>query len=183
MPALASLPPLAPPPGHEPISAPPPAPPAEPQPPVEFAAENEAFCAMLDETRAEMIGFLVPLIGIRATNNMLNKSVEKARAKAPVVLKDANWRMDGTLREDGSVDPERLLKNAVGLPEATRMDEYLAGLHELVGLRIRAVEAGLGPGPCNDMKARLVAIRGGMQKLSVPMQEEWIEAFYSKVLA
>ncbi|HTA17276.1 MAG TPA: hypothetical protein VK786_05985 [bacterium] len=150
---------------------------------MEFAPENEAFCAMRDETRAEMIAFLVPLIGIRATNNMLNKSVEKARSKAPVVLKDANWRMDGTLREDGSVDPERLLKNAVGLPEATRMDEYLAGLRELVGLRIRAVEAGLGAGPCSDMKARLLSIRGGMQKLSVPMQEEWIEAFYSRVLA
>ncbi len=78
--------------------------------------ENEAFCFMLDETRKAMFTFLAPLIGIKAATNMLNKTVEKARAKAPVVLKDANWKMDGSLRDDGSVDPERLLKNVSSLP-------------------------------------------------------------------
>ena len=60
--------------------------------------ENDAFCAMLDETRKSMFTFLAPLIGIKAATNMLTKTVEKARAKAPVVLKDANWKMDGSLR-------------------------------------------------------------------------------------
>jgi len=145
------------------------------------AAENEAFCSMIEETRTIMFSFLVPLIGIKATNNMLNKSVEKARDKAPVVLKDANWQMDGTLREDGSIDAERVLKNIAALAPSTRVDDYLAGLRELVGLRLRAVEAGLGAGAGADLKARLSAARADLVRR--PIQDAWVNAFYSRVLA
>lgn len=142
--------------------------------------ENDAFCAMLDETRKAMFTFLAPLIGIKASNNMLNKSVEKARAKAPVVLKDANWKMDGTLREDGSVDPERLLKNAASLPAATRVEEYLAGLRELVGLRIKAVEAGLGATTAGEMKNRVLACQAALKQKPIP--KEWVEIFFRQVV-
>ncbi|HTB23599.1 MAG TPA: hypothetical protein VK914_12960 [bacterium] len=148
------------------------------------ASENEAFCTMLDETRMVMLAFLVPLIGIKATTNMLNKSVEKARTKAPVVLKDANWQMDGTLREDGSVDPDRLLRNAANLSPPTRVDEYLAGLRELVDLRLKAVEAGLGAGPGETLRAKLRESRVLLrQKLPSPAQATWIDLFFGRVLA
>jgi len=142
--------------------------------------ENENFCAMLDETRKVMFTYLAPLIGIKAANNMLNKSVEKARSKAPIVLKDANWRMDGTLREDGSVDPERLLKNVASLPAATRVPDYLAGMHELVSLRIKAVEAGLGATTSDEMKAKVLALRESLQQKTV--DPAWVDLFFRQVV-
>lgn len=142
--------------------------------------ENEAFCAMLDETRKAMFTFLAPLIGIKASNNMLNKSVEKARTKAPVVLKDANWKMDGSLREDGSVDPERLLKNAGMIPAGTRVDEYLAGLHELLNIRFKAVEAGLGATTAGEMKNRVLACREIIKGKKI--DPAWVDLFFSQVV-
>jgi len=143
--------------------------------------ENDAFCGMLDETRKAMFTFLAPLIGIKASNNMLNKSVEKARAKAPVVLKDANWRMDGSLREDGSVDPERLQKNAAMLPAGTRVDDYLAGLHELLTIRFKAVEAGLGATTAGEMRNRVLATREPLSKGKIPT--DWVKLFFDQVVA
>jgi hypothetical protein len=143
--------------------------------------ENEAFCFMLDETRKAMFTFLAPLIGIKAATNMLNKTVEKARAKAPVALKDANWKMDGSLREDGSVDPERLLKNASSLPAASRVADYLTGLKELCSLRVKAVEAGLGATTANEMKTRVLQTRP--HAVDKKIQADWISLFYDEVLA
>lgn len=142
--------------------------------------ENEAFCVMLDESRKAMFTFLAPLIGIKASTNMLNKSVEKARAKAPIVLKDANWKMDGSLREDGSVDPERLLKNAGSLPGGSRVDDYLAGLAELLSIRFKAVEAGLGATTAGEMKNRVLAAKDALKQKKIPV--EWVELFYQSVV-
>jgi hypothetical protein len=143
--------------------------------------ENEAFCFMLDETRKAMFTFLAPLIGIKAATNMLNKTVEKARAKAPVVLKDANWKMDGSLRDDGSVDPERLLKNVSGLPAGSRAADYISGLRELCSLRIKAVEAGLGATTANEMKTRVLQTRPHAVEKKIP--GDWVNIFYHDVLA
>lgn len=142
--------------------------------------ENDAFCFMLDETRKAMFTFLAPLIGIKAATNMLNKTVEKARAKAPVVLKDGNWKMDGSLRDDGSVDPERLLKNVSGIPAGTRVSDYLAGLRELISLRIKAVEAGLGATTATEMKARVVLSRS--HAVEKKINPAWIDLFYRDVV-
>jgi hypothetical protein len=142
--------------------------------------ETEAFCAMVDESRKIMFTFLAPLIGIKAATNMLNKTVEKARSKAPVVLKDANWRMDGSLREDGSVDSERLFKNVSGLPAATRVQDFLAGLRELVSLRFKAVEVGLGASTAGDMKAKVMEARGPLVRK--PLNEKWVDIFYRRVV-
>lgn len=142
--------------------------------------ETEAFCAMVDESRKIMFTFLAPLIGIKAATNMLNKTVEKARSKAPVVLKDANWRMDGSLREDGSVDSERLFKNVSGLPAATRVQDFLAGLRELVSLRFKAVEVGLGASTAGDMKAKVLEARGPLVRK--PLNEKWVDIFYRRVV-
>jgi hypothetical protein len=107
--------------------------------------------------------------------------VEKARAKAPVVLKDANWRMDGSLREDGSVDPERLQKNASTIPAGTRVEEYLAGLRELLSIRFKAVEAGLGATTAGEMRNRVLATREGLNKGKVPI--EWVKLFFDQVVS
>jgi hypothetical protein len=142
--------------------------------------ENDAFCFMLDETRKAMFTFLAPLIGIKAATNMLNKTVEKARAKAPVVLKDGNWKMDGSLRDDGSVDPERLLKNVSGISAGTRVSDYLAGLRELISLRIKAVEAGLGATTATEMKARVVLSRS--HAVEKKINPAWVDLFYRDVV-
>ncbi len=143
--------------------------------------ENEAFCFMLDETRKAMFTFLAPLIGIKAASSMLNKTVERARAKAPVVLKDANWTMDGSLREDGSVDPERLLRNAGTLPVSSRVPDYVAALKELCTLRVRAVEAGLGATTAAEMKGRVMQTRP--RAVDKKIRPEWVQLFYGEILA
>jgi hypothetical protein len=142
--------------------------------------ENDSFIHMLDETRKSMFTFLAPMIGIKAANNMLNKTVEKARAKAPVLLKDANWKMDGSLREDGSVDPERTLSNVQKIPVATRVDDFVQGLHALVDMRIKAVEVGLGAKASLDMKMKLSDLRRSFSEKGY--KPEWVDIFYSHVI-
>jgi hypothetical protein len=142
--------------------------------------ECEAFCEMLDETRKAMFTFLAPLIGIKASTNMLNKSVEKARAKAPVILKDANWRMDGSLREDGSVDPERVLKNTAAIPAGTRVSEFLGGLSELLQIRFKAVELGLGATTAGEMRNRVLACRENLKRRG--FKDDWIDLFFTEVV-
>ncbi len=144
------------------------------------AKEADAFCHMLDESRKAMFTFLAPMIGIKAANNMLNKTVERARAKAPIVLKDVNWRVDGSLREDGSVDTDRIYKNVQGISVATRADDFVAGLKELTQLRIKAVEVGLGAKASQDMKAKIYSSRPAMAGKN--HKKEWIDYFFSAVV-
>jgi hypothetical protein len=159
--------------------------PAEESDPIAVAdigqPENDAFCAMLEETRKVMLGFLGPLIGVKPALKMLAKSLEKARAKAPEVLRDANWTMDGSLREDGSVDPERLLKNAQALPQEGRVREYLAGMRVLVELRQQAVDAGLGVVIGGRLRKAVAASREAF--VGSAMAKEWIDTFYERVAA
>jgi hypothetical protein len=145
------------------------------------AKENEQFVIMLDETRKSMFTFLAPMIGIKAATNMLNKTVEKVRSVAPVLFKDANWKMDGTLREDGSVDPERMLNNVQKIGVATRVDDYVNGLHALVTMRIKSVEAGLGAKAGMDMKMKLADLRRTFGDKGV--KPDWIDIFYSHVIS
>lgn len=144
------------------------------------AKENTAFNYMLDETRKSMFTFLAPMIGIKAASNMLNKTVEKARANAPVLLKDANWKMDGSLREDGSVDSERLLLNVQKIPVATRVDDFINGIHVLVAMRIKSVEAGLGAKASSDMKMKLSELRRNFSDKGIAPQ--WIDIFYRNIV-
>lgn len=143
------------------------------------AKELEAFLWMLDETRKAMFTYLAPLIGIKASTNMLSKTVEKARAKAPVLLKDANWKSDGALREDGSVDPERIARNVSALPAASRVDDFLNGLRELVQLRIKTVEAGLGAHTAGELRGRCLELRPKLKEKASP---EWLELFLMHVV-
>jgi hypothetical protein len=144
------------------------------------AKENTAFNYMLDETRKSMFTFLAPMIGIKAATNMLNKTVEKARTNAPILLKDANWKMDGSLREDGSVDSERLLLNVQKIPIASRVDDFINGIHVLVAMRIKSVEAGLGAKASNDMKAKLNELRRNFADKGITAQ--WIDIFYRNII-
>jgi hypothetical protein len=144
------------------------------------AKENTAFTYMLDETRKSMFTFLAPMIGIKAATSMLNKTVEKARAGAPVLLKDANWKMDGSLREDGSVDPERLLLNVQKIPLGTRVDDFINGIHGLVSMRVKSVEAGLGAKAGQDMKMKLNELRKNY--LDKGISPQWIDIFYSHII-
>jgi len=143
--------------------------------------ENEQFVMMLDETRKCMFTFLAPMIGIKAATNMLNKTVEKVRTVAPVLFKDANWKMDGSLREDGSVDPERMLNNVQKIGIATRVDDFINGLHALVTMRVKSVEAGLGAKAATDMKMKLADLRRAFGDKGI--KPDWVEIFYSHIIS
>jgi predicted TIM-barrel fold metal-dependent hydrolase len=131
-------------------------------PPDVSAGDNETIMLMYDEVRKTMFTFLAPLIGIRATNNMLTKTVEKARAAYPVLLRSAppehleslarrvyelvGWHVE--LYVD-SRDLEELKSTLVGLP-AVSIDhlglarEGLASLLELVEKGVKVKATGFG---------------------------------------
>jgi hypothetical protein len=58
--------------------------------------------------------------------------------------------------------------------------EYLAGLHELMNIRIKAVEAGLGATTAGEMKNRVLACREPLSKKPIP--KEWVELFFRDVV-
>ncbi len=154
-------------------------------PPVGLAdigpAECEALGALLEGIRLALFSYLVPRIGAKNAVSMLVKSLERVRAAAPDVLKDVSWRPDGTLREDGSVDSARLLKNAAALPQGERVSRVLGAMRELWALRLKSVEAGLGAQVRGEIEGRLKATRADPANARVP--RSWLDAFYDGVLA
>jgi|GEM_PF-1814630 len=142
---------------------------------------NDAMCLMLDETRKVVFAYLAPVIGIRAANTMLSKTLEKARAKAGAMLKDANWRTDGTLRDDGSLDADRLLKNAAGLAPEQRRPLYVEALREILRLRLQAVELGLGAQARQELLERLLQLRL-RTFVDRGIKKDWVDMFYDEVM-
>jgi hypothetical protein len=142
---------------------------------------NDAFCYMLDETRKAVFSYLAPVIGIKAANIMLTKTLEKARSCAAAMLKDANWRTDGTLREDGSLDADRLLKNAISLPPEERSQLYVQAMHEILNLRLQAVGLGLGSSAREELLERLHLLRV-RSFVDRGVRPEWITMFYNEVV-
>jgi len=142
---------------------------------------NDAFCLMLDETRKVVFSYLAPVIGIKAANTMLSKTLEKARSRSGVMLKDANWRTDGTLRDDGSLDADRLLKNAAGLATDLRRPQYVEAMHEILSLRLQAVEQGLGAPARQELMERLLQLRL-RTFVDRGVRAEWVEMFYNEVM-
>ena len=98
---------------------------------------------MFDEARKVIATVVGQLIGAKATHSMLTKSFEKARTRFQKVYRNANWKSDGSLREDGSLDKERVMRNITELPEPKRAEELIAALADLLAVRLTAIEQGL----------------------------------------
>jgi hypothetical protein len=97
------------------------------------------------------------------------------------MLKDANWRTDGTLRDDGSLDADRLLKNAAGLAPELRRPQYVESLHEILSLRLQAVELGMGAPARQELMERLLQLR--LRNFADRgLRMDWVEMFFNEVM-
>jgi hypothetical protein len=113
------------------------------------------FLMLYDEYRNIILHELKDLVGDKKTYTMLERTVEIARGKYPEVFRNANWDTDGNLLADGSVDSQRVIENKNALDPSKADATVDAALSALLGLRLQAVEKGLGAGLKNKIRARL----------------------------
>ncbi len=109
----------------------------------------EAF----EEIRKVIYADLSPRIGTRPVNNMFLRTLEKAAVKY-TVLKNTNWDSSGKLREDGSINPGKFLKNvdfySDKIKEIDRETEEALGA--LLYMRVKSVKLGLGSEKYEEVK-------------------------------
>jgi len=98
---------------------------------------------MFEEARKILFQVVSQLIGAKATLTMLAKTFEKSRTKHPKTYRNSNWKSDGSLREDGSLDKDRTLRNLQDIPVPNRSEELISALADLLALRLSAIEQGL----------------------------------------
>lgn len=104
--------------------------------------EKEAMIRMYEELSSELRLVLLSLTSEKAVNNMMLRSLEKTALIHPV-LKNTNWDSDGKLKENGSIDVERLMKN-IKQESGGPAEKTAAALMELIAVRLKAVKAGMG---------------------------------------
>lgn len=98
---------------------------------------------MFEESRKVISQVVSQLIGSKATLTMLTRTFDKSRAKHQKVFRNVNWKADGSLREDGSLEKDRTLKNLAEFPVTQRSEELIQALADLLSLRLQAIEQGL----------------------------------------
>lgn len=100
---------------------------------------------VFEEIRKVIHADLSSRIGPRPVNNMFLRTLEKAAVKY-TVLKNTNWDSGGKLREDGSINSGKFLKNvdfySDKIKEIDREAEEALGT--LLYMRLKSVKLGLG---------------------------------------
>ncbi|MBN2753426.1 MAG: hypothetical protein JXR81_01030 [Candidatus Goldbacteria bacterium] len=104
--------------------------------------EKAAMIKMYEEISFELRAVLMKTISEKNVNNMMLRSLEKTALIHPV-LKNTNWGGDGRLKEDGSVDFERLMKNIEQAGD-NKIEKTLSAMMELMAIRFKAVKTGMG---------------------------------------
>lgn len=104
--------------------------------------EKAAMIKMYEEISFELRTVLMRTISEKNVNNMMLRSLEKTALIHPV-LKNTNWGSDGRLKEDGSVDFERLMKNIEQAGD-NKIEKTLSAMMELMAIRFKAVKTGMG---------------------------------------
>jgi hypothetical protein len=150
----------------------------------QMAAEPEkglVFADFIDEkTVAEMIhafndlksAFSKELAGKidqRSVDNMMLRTLERT-AVSFVLLKNTSWDPEGQLKLDGSIDPERFVKNMSAYREQIQEidKEIEESLKALMFMRLVAVKKGLGADKYSEIKNGLIrrssVVEGGYKK-------------------
>lgn len=114
---------------------------------------------------------LIEIIPRRTVLNMLLRTLEKT-AINHLILRNTNFSMDGKIRENGSIDTERLLQNIEKYKtQIMEIDKEIENaLRALFNMRMNAIKAGLGQKAFENLKGSI------LQKLNV------IKAGYKKAV-
>ena len=116
---------------------------------------DHEFLMLYEEYRAILFRELNDLVGEKKTKTMLERTFELSRSKYPEIFRNANWDSKGNLLDDGSLDSQRMVENKNALDPAKSDMAIDAALSHLLGLRLQAIEKGLGAGFKNKVRARL----------------------------
>jgi len=148
--------------------------------------EKAAMIKMYEEISAELRNILMSSISEKAVNNMMLRSLEKIALMHPV-MKNTNWDSDGRLKEDGSVDFERFIKNIQQLGHEN-IEKAFSAMMELLAMRLKAIKTGTGVESYRKAAAainkKLMIIEAGYPKaVSVPVRNKVVEAAIKKAEA
>lgn len=116
---------------------------------------DHEFILLYDEYRAILFRELNDLVGEKKTKTMLERTFELSRSKYPEIFRNANWDSKGNLLDDGSLDSQRMVENKNALDPGKSDLALDVALSHLLGLRLQAIEKGLGAGFKNKVRARL----------------------------
>lgn len=148
--------------------------------------EKAAMIKMYEEISEELRSILMSSISEKAVNNMMLRSLEKTALVHPV-LKNTNWGSDGKLKEDGSVNFERFMKNIEQM-ESEKIEKVFSAMMELLAMRLKAIKTGTGVESYKKVSAainrKLMIIEAGYPKaVSVPVRNKVVEAAIKKAEA
>jgi hypothetical protein len=105
----------------------------------------------------------------RTIDNMMLRSLEKTAVNF-ILLKNTSWDSSGELKQDGSVDADRLVKNmALYREQIQEIDKEIEeSFKALMFMRFLAVKKGLGADKYSEIKngliRRAVVVEGGHRK-------------------
>ncbi|PKL91308.1 MAG: hypothetical protein CVV21_08840 [Candidatus Goldiibacteriota bacterium HGW-Goldbacteria-1] len=145
--------------------------------------EKAAMIKMYEEISAELRNILMSSISEKAVNNMMLRSLEKIALMHPV-MKNTNWDSDGRLKEDGSVDFERFIKNIQQFGNEN-IEKAFSAMMELLAMRLKAIKTGTGVENYKKAAAainkKLMIIEAGYPKaVSVTVRNKVVEAAIKK---
>jgi len=148
--------------------------------------EKAAMIKMYEEISDELRNILMSSISEKTVNNMMLRSLEKTALIHPV-LKNTNWDSDGKLKEDGSVDFERFMKN-IEQTGNEKIEMVFSAMMELLMMRLKAVKSGTGVENYNRASAaiikKLMIIEAGYPKtVAVSLRNKVVEAAIKKAEA
>jgi hypothetical protein len=100
--------------------------------------------AMFEETREEMLRQTAEKIGKKAAQTMMKKTLAKVAKLHLDIFGRAAVTSKNELREDGTLDQERLTRAFYAVPADKRVETLQKAMYELIEMRFIAVELGLG---------------------------------------
>jgi len=124
---------------------------------------------VFDEVRKIVEAELSAFIEQKAISHMMLRTLEKT-AVSFIILKNSNWNSGGKLRENGSIDIERVIKNTETYnSQIQELDkEVEEALKTIFYMRIKSVRLGLGKERYAVLKEKLMTklniIKAGYKK-------------------
>ncbi len=128
---------------EEPEPPPPPPPPPPSKPSREQLKHVEELGHQFEIGRQRVRQLLIPFIGERVAKKMLAWSLERVQKTHPI-FKNVHWSSQGELHDDGTIEVDRLVKNAQAVQGQDVVVLTKAAMLELLAARLAAVEQGLG---------------------------------------
>ena len=125
----------------------------------EQLAKVEDIGHQFEISRARMEQVLTPFISEKVAKKLLMWGLERVQ-RNHAILRNVHWSPGGDLVDNGTIEVNRLVKNAEALPiDQDAVAAAKAALMELVAVRLQAVEQGLGPSMKQAVEKEVMRLR------------------------